>query len=35
MLLWLWGRTGDDAIRVTGDQEWADYLRRMLAEVTQ
>jgi uncharacterized protein (TIGR03083 family) len=35
MLLWLWGRTGDDAIGVTGDQEWADYLRRMLAEVTQ
>jgi hypothetical protein len=35
MLLWLWGRTGDDAIRVTGDQKWADYLRRMLAEVTQ
>jgi uncharacterized protein (TIGR03083 family) len=35
MLLWLWGRTGDDAVRVTGDQEWADYLRRMLAEVTQ
>ena len=35
MLRWLWGRTGDDAVRVTGDQEWADYLRRMLAEVTQ
>jgi uncharacterized protein (TIGR03083 family) len=35
MLRWLWGRTGDDAVRVTGDQEWADYLRRMLDEVTQ
>jgi uncharacterized protein (TIGR03083 family) len=35
MLRWLWGRTTDDAVRVTGDQEWADYLRRMLAEVTQ
>jgi len=35
MLRWLWGRTGDDAVRVTGDQEWADYLRRMLGEVTQ
>ena len=35
MLRWLWGRTGDDAVRVTGDREWADYLRRMLAEVTQ
>jgi len=35
MLRWLWGRTGDDAVRVAGDQEWADYLRRMLGEVTQ
>ena len=35
MLRWLWGRTTDDAVRVTGDREWADYLRRMLAEVTQ
>jgi len=35
MLRWSWGRTGDDAVRVTGDREWADYLRRMLAEVTQ
>jgi uncharacterized protein (TIGR03083 family) len=35
MLRWLWGRTGDDAVRVAGDQEWAAYLRRMLAEVTQ
>ena len=35
MLLWLWGRTGDDAVRVTGDREWAGYLRRMLADVTQ
>ena len=34
MLRWLWGRT-TDAVRVTGDREWADYLRRMLAEVTQ
>jgi uncharacterized protein (TIGR03083 family) len=35
MLRWLWGRTTDDAVQVTGDQEWAAYLRRMLAEVTQ
>jgi uncharacterized protein (TIGR03083 family) len=35
MLRWLWGRAGDDAIRITGDPAWADYLRRMLAAVTQ
>jgi Mycothiol maleylpyruvate isomerase N-terminal domain/MDMPI C-terminal domain len=35
MLCWLWGRAGDDAVRVTGDPEWARYLRRMMAEVTQ
>ena len=35
MLRWLWGRTGDEAIQVTGDPEWADYLRRLLAAVTQ
>jgi uncharacterized protein (TIGR03083 family) len=35
MLRWLWGRAGDDAVRVTGDPEWARYLRRMLAEVTE
>jgi uncharacterized protein (TIGR03083 family) len=34
MLRWLWGRAGDDAVRVTGDPAWADYLRRMLAAVT-
>jgi uncharacterized protein (TIGR03083 family) len=35
MLRWLWGRASHDQVRVTGDQAWADYLRRMLAEVTQ
>jgi uncharacterized protein (TIGR03083 family) len=35
MLRWLWGRAGYDQVRVTGDQAWADYLRRMLAEVTR
>ncbi len=35
MLRWLWGRAGDDAVHVTGDPEWAGYLRRMLAEITQ
>jgi len=34
MLRWLWGRAGDDAVAVTGDPEWAAYLRRLLAAVT-
>jgi hypothetical protein len=35
MLRWLWGRADDSAIRLAGDPEWAGYLRRMLAEVTE
>jgi uncharacterized protein (TIGR03083 family) len=35
MLRWLWGRAGDDAVRVTGEEAWAGYLRRMLAATTQ
>ena len=35
MLRWLWGRAGDDAVRLAGDPAWAGYLRRMLAAVTQ
>jgi uncharacterized protein (TIGR03083 family) len=35
MLRWLWGRAGDDAVRLTGDQAWAGYLRRLLAAATQ
>jgi uncharacterized protein (TIGR03083 family) len=35
MLRWLWGRADDSAIRLVGDPEWAGYLRRMLAEVTE
>jgi hypothetical protein len=35
MLRWLWGRAGDDAVRLTGDPQWAGYLRRMLAATTQ
>jgi uncharacterized protein (TIGR03083 family) len=35
VLRWLWGRAGDDAIRISGDAAWADYLRRMLAVATQ
>ena len=35
MLRWLWGRAGDDAVRFTGDQAWAGYLRRMLIATTQ
>lgn len=37
VLRWLWGRSGDGAsgVELSGDPAWADYLRRMLAEVTQ
>jgi uncharacterized protein (TIGR03083 family) len=35
VLRWLWGRASGDAIRTDGDAAWADYLRRMLAVVTQ
>jgi uncharacterized protein (TIGR03083 family) len=35
VLRWLWGRSGDDAVRLHGDPAWADYLRRMLVAVTQ
>lgn len=31
MLRWLWGRAGDNTVRLTGEQAWAGYLRRMLA----
>jgi hypothetical protein len=34
LLRWLWGRAGDDAVRLTGDPAWAGYLRRMLVAVT-
>jgi uncharacterized protein (TIGR03083 family) len=35
LLRWLWGRAGDDAVRVSGDPAWAHYLRRMLTATTQ
>jgi hypothetical protein len=35
VLRWTWGRAGDDAVRISGDAAWADYLRRMLAVATQ
>jgi uncharacterized protein (TIGR03083 family) len=35
MLRWLWGRAGDAAVTVTGDPEWASYLRRLLVVATQ
>jgi uncharacterized protein (TIGR03083 family) len=35
LLRWLWGRAGDDAVQVSGDRAWADYLRRMLAATTR
>ena len=35
LLRWLWGRAGDDAVRLTGDAAWAGYLRRMLAAATR
>jgi uncharacterized protein (TIGR03083 family) len=34
MLCWLWGRVGDDVVTVTGDLDWAAYLRRLLAALT-
>jgi uncharacterized protein (TIGR03083 family) len=34
MLRWLWGRAGDDAVMVTGDPDWAAYLRRLLGALT-
>ena len=33
VLRWLWGRGGE--VRVSGDEDWADYLRRVLAALTQ
>jgi uncharacterized protein (TIGR03083 family) len=33
VLRWLWGRGGEIGVR--GDEEWADYLRRLLAALTQ
>ena len=35
MLRWLWGRTGEEVVRLTGEQAWAGYLRRMLAAAAQ
>jgi len=35
MLRWLWGRAGDEVVRLTGDPAWAAYLRRMLVGATQ
>jgi hypothetical protein len=32
---WLWGRADDNAVRISGELAWADYLRRMLTELTQ
>jgi hypothetical protein len=35
MLRWLRGRAGDEAVRLTGEEAWAGYLRRMLVAMTQ
>jgi uncharacterized protein (TIGR03083 family) len=35
MLRWLWGRAPDNTVRLTGEEAWAGYLRRMLAAATQ
>ena len=35
LLLWLWGRGGEDKVSVSGDPAWADYLRRLLVATTQ
>jgi len=34
LLTWLWGR-GEEGVWWTGDQAWADYLRRLLVATTQ
>jgi uncharacterized protein (TIGR03083 family) len=34
MLRWLWGRAREDVVTVTGDEDWAAYLRRLLAVLT-
>lgn len=34
-LLWLWNRTGDDAVTITGDTGLVTYLKRVLAAGTQ
>jgi uncharacterized protein (TIGR03083 family) len=35
LLLWLWGRGGEGCVSVSGDPDWADYLRRLLVATTQ
>jgi hypothetical protein len=35
LLLWLWGRGGQEKVSVSGDPAWADYLRRLLVATTQ
>jgi uncharacterized protein (TIGR03083 family) len=35
MLRWLWGRASDDTVRLSGEEAWAGYLRRMLVAATQ
>ena len=35
LLLWLWGRGGEEGVWWHGDRAWADYLRRLLVATTQ
>jgi hypothetical protein len=35
LLCWLWGRGDEQDVWVSGDQAWADYLRRLLVATTQ
>ncbi len=35
LLLWLWGRGGEEQVTVSGDRAWAGYLRRLLVATTQ
>lgn len=35
VLLWLWNRTGDGAVRIDGDPALIGYLRRLMADATE
>jgi hypothetical protein len=35
VLLWLWGRAGDDRVSISGDRDLVAGLRRLLHDATQ